>query len=220
MIQIFYGDEGHKARATALGAANPGSHISAASGPAVEKKMMKIDTLVFWGHGDAAKFCGLTATDFVKKVQEWIKWNPTIKTVEIITCNSRHGTMDSKKLDDGTIEQSWVKSYTDQVKAGLKKLKLTVKALPMGMGSSGANRWSILKFSPTTGTWLYITADGAKDTDGMWPGVHMVENDPLFVNSKNFVTAGAAVKAKDNMRKYTIDFGTTASLRSALITLA
>jgi len=34
------------------------------------------------------------------------------------------------------------------------------------------------------------------------------------------VTAGSAVKAKDNLRKYTIDFGTMGQLRSALIVLA
>ena len=149
-----------------------------------------------------------------------MKWNPTIKTLEIITCNSRHGTLDSKKLGDGTVEQSWVKSYTDQVKPGLKKLGLTVKALPMGMGSIAANRWSILKFSPTTNTWLYVTANGAKDTDEMWPAIHKVEQDPLFLASKNFVTAGAAVKARDTLRKYTIDFGTIGQLRNALIILA
>jgi hypothetical protein len=220
VIQIFYGDEGHKARCTALAGATPGASTASAAGPALDKKVLKIHTLTFWGHGDARRFCGLTPTDFVAKVKEWMKWNPTIKTVEIITCNSRHGTIDSWKRDDGTIEQSWVKSYTDQVKAGLKKLGLTVKALPMGMGSGGANRWSILKFSPTTNTWLYVTADGAKDTDVMWPGVTRVEQDPLFQATKNFVTAGTAVKAAEGLRKYTLDYGTIGDLRSALIALA
>lgn len=220
MIQILCGDEGHKARCTALASATPGASVANATGPALDKKVLKIDTLTFWGHGDASKFCGMSATDFVAKVKDWMKWNPTIKTLEIITCNSRHGTIDSHKNDDGVIERSWVKSYTDQVKPGLKKLGLTVKALPMGMGVGGANRWSILKFSPTTNTWLYITANGEKDTDEMWPGVTKVEQDPIFQSTKNFVTAGAAVKAKDTMRKYTIDYGTIGNLRSALITLA
>ncbi|HVA48754.1 MAG TPA: hypothetical protein VNH11_20480 [Pirellulales bacterium] len=219
MIQILYGDEGHKIRCNALAAATPGSSVASASGPAFDKKIMKIDTLTFWGHGDASKFCGMTATDFISKVKEWMKWNPTIKTVEIITCNSRHGTLDSKKLDDGTVETSWVKSFTDQVKPGLKKLGLTVKALPLGI-SYGANRWSILKFSPTTNTWLYVTAPGAKDTEVMWPGVHRVEQHPLFDATKNFVTAGTAVKASDTLRKYTIDFGAIGQLRAALIVLA
>ena len=181
---------------------------------------MKIHTLAFWGHGDSSKFCGLTAEDFTKKVMEWIKWNPTIKTVEIITCNSRHGTLDSKPTGGGEIERSWVESYTDQVKPKLHKMGLTVKALPMGIGSAGAHRWSILRFSPTSNTWLYITADGARDTDAMWPGVHAVEQDPLFQASKNFVTAGHAVKARETRRKFTIDFGTIGQLRSSLIVLA
>jgi hypothetical protein len=204
----------------ALAGANAGASVGSATGPALDKKVQRIDTLTFWGHGDASRFCGLGAGDFAGKVKDWMKWNPTIKTVEIITCNSRHGTVDSQRRDDGTIEVSWVKSYTDQVKPGLKKLGLTVKALPMGMGASGANRWSILKFSPTTGTWLYVTADGAKDTDAMWPGVTKVEQDPSFQASKNFVTAGMAVKARDTMRRYTIDYGTIGELRRALIVLA
>ena len=220
MIQILYGDEGHKARCMALAGATPGASVANATGPALDKKVQKIDTLTFWGHGDSSRFCGLSAQEFISKVKEWMKWNPTIKTLEIITCNSRHGTLDSKKLDDGSIEQSWVKSYTDQVKPGLQKLGLVVKALPMGMGSIAANRWSILKFSPTTNTWLYVTAGGAKDTDEMWPAIHKVEQDPLFQSTKNFVTAGSAVKARDNLRKYTIDFGTMGQLRTALIVLA
>ncbi|NUP97388.1 MAG: hypothetical protein HUU28_14600 [Planctomycetaceae bacterium] len=220
MIQILFGDEGHKARCMALAAATPGAHVSSAGGPAIDKHMLRIDTLTFWGHGDAAKFCGLSSEAFAGKVKDWMKWNPTIKTVEIITCNSRHGTLESKPLGNGQVESSWVKSYTDQVKPKLKKLGLVVKALPMGLGSSGAHRWSILKFSPTTNTWLYVTADGARDTDSMWPGVHAVEQDPLFQTTKNFVVAGQVVKAREVLRKYTLDFGTVGQLRNALITLA
>lgn len=220
MIQILCGDQGHRSRCTALAGATPGASVADATGPALDKKVMRIHTLTFWGHGDASRFCGLTAREFVKKVKEWRKWNPTIKTVEIITCNSRHGTLESKPLKDGTVERRWVKSYLDQVKPGLKKLGLKVKALPMGMGNVGAMRWSILKFSPTTGTWLYVTADGAKDTDVMWPAVHKVEQHQLFTTTKNFVTAAAAVKATDHMRKYTIDFGTIGQLRNALIEVA
>lgn len=220
MIQILCGDEGHKNRCNALAAATPGASVANASGPAFDKKVLRIHTLTFWGHGDTSRFCGLTATALVAKVKEWVKWNPTIKTVEIITCNSRHGTIHSKPLNDGSIEQSWVKSYTDQVKPGLKKLGLTVKALPMGMGNSGVMRWSILKFSPATNTWLYVTADGAKDTDAMWPAVTQVEQHPVFLASKDFVAAGTAVKTADTLRQYTIDFGRIGDLRNALVTLA
>ena len=219
MIQILFGDEGHRARCSALAGATPGSNVTSANGPALDKKVQKIHTLTFWGHGDSSKFCGLTARDFVGKVKEWRKWNPTIATVEIITCNSRHGTLDSTKRPDGTVESSWVKSYTDQVKRDLQKEKLTVKALPMGMGGMGEHKWSILKFSPTTNTWLYVTADGAKDTDLMWPGVHAVEQDPIFQSTKNFVLAGNAVKLRETMRKYTLDFGMIGQLRQSLITL-
>jgi hypothetical protein len=219
MIQIFYGDAGHKARCAALSAANGGANVASASGPAFDKRVMKIDTLTFWGHGDSSTFCGLNAKDFVGKDKEWKKWNPSIKTVEIITCNSRHGTELAKRVN-GEIETSWVKSYTDQVTRGLKKMKLTVKALPMGMGHGSANRWSILKYSGTTATWLYITAGGAKDIDAMWPGVYKVEGDPGFTATKNYVSAGNAVKIADRSRQYTMDFGSVGQLRAALTVLA
>ena len=154
------------------------------------------------------------------KVKEWCKWNPTINTVEIITCNSRHSSPISKKLADGSIETSWVKPFTDQIKRKLQRENLTVKALPMGMGSMGEHQWSILKFSNATNTWLYVTADGATDNDFMWPGVLAVEQDLTFKSSKNYVTAGKVVMARETSRKYTLDFGTIADLRDRLVTLA
>ncbi|MCJ2077106.1 hypothetical protein MKK68_15855 [Methylobacterium sp. E-016] len=220
VVQILCGDEGHRARCNALQAITPGSSIANASGPALDKKAMKINTLTFWGHGDASKFCGLTATDFTAKVLEWVKWNPSIKTVEIITCNARHGTLDSEKKPDGSFATSWVQSYTDQVRAPLKKAGLTIKALPLGMGSLGANRWSILKWSATTKTWLYVTGNGAKDTDEMWPGVHAVEDSENFKVTKNYVTAGSIIKPKLNIRKFTLDFGNAGDLRGRLVVLA
>lgn len=218
MIQILYGDEGHRQRAQVLASATPGAHFGSAGGPTIDKHAVKIDTLIFWGHGVAKSFCGLTPSQFVDKVKDWVKWNPTIKTVEIITCNSRHGTSESKKVN-GVVEHTWVKAYTDEVKPHLKKLGLVVKALPMGMGSAGAHKWSVLKWSQMTGTWLYVTADGATDAE-MWVGVLKVEDDPLFKTSKNYVVAGRAVKAREQLRKYTMDFGTVADLRKALVTLA
>lgn len=53
----------------------------------------------------------------------------------------------------------------------------------------------------------------------MWPGVLKVEEHALFKTTRNFVTAGAAVKAADTMRKYTIDFGAISTLRGALVPL-
>jgi hypothetical protein len=207
------------ARCRALAAVTPGATVSEASGPALDKRALRLHTLTFWGHGDSNTFCGLTASAFDDKVKAWLKWNPTIKTVELITCNSRHGTELSRRVD-GQIETSWVKSYTDQVKKKLQKRKLEVKALPMGMGGGHAHRWSILKYSGTTSTWLYITADGARDTDAMWPGVYAVEEHDQFKATRNYVTAGRLVKAGATLRKYTIDFGTIGELRSSLIDLA
>jgi hypothetical protein len=216
MVQILYGDAQHRARCTALAAVTPGSSVVAASGPAFDKRVLRIDTLTFWGHGDAHGFCGMRAAEFVAKVKEWRKWNPTIGTVEIITCNARHDT----ELPIGGGQTLWVKSFTDQAKPPLQKAGLVVKALPMGVGNARASRWSVLKFSGTTNTWLYVTAGGAQDTDEMWPAVNALEAEQSFKTTKNYTTAGAIVKARDTMRKYTLDFGTVATLRAALVVLA
>lgn len=88
-----------------MAAATPSANVGNAGGPALDKKTLKIHTLTFRGHGDTSRFCGLTSAEFVNKVKEWLKWNPTIKMVEIITCNSRHGTLDSKKTHGGQVEQ-------------------------------------------------------------------------------------------------------------------
>ena len=218
MYQIFYGDNGHKERAEALAAITPGSAVAKADAPALDTNAAKLHTLIFWGHGDAHGFCGMNATAFAAKVKEWVKKNPLVKTVEIITCNSRHGTETSKKVN-GVPEVSWVKSFTDQCKPLLKAMGLEVKSLPMGIGATGACTWSVLKWSATTKTWMYVTAGGATDAD-MWVGVLKVEDDPLFVAAKNYATVAPTVKAKDTARKYTMDSGTVSTLRPALVTLA
>jgi len=218
MILILFGDEKHRDRASALAAATPAAIVTSIKTPP-KGNNLNVDTLTFWGHGDASHFCGLTASEFVSLVKEWKKNNP-VKTVEIITCNSRHGTIDSWKNDKGEKETAWVKSYTDQVKPGLRKLGLTIKALPMGIGWSGENRWSILKFSPTTNTWMYVTAGGDKDTDAMWPGVTKVEQDDTFKATKDFTLAGEVVKDREKLRNSTLDYGDIGDLRNALIVLA
>ena len=221
MIQILY-EKGHEERCRNLASVTANASVGDANGPALDKKIQKITTLCFWGHGTSGKFCGMAPINFIAKVKEWKKWNPSITTVEIITCNSRHGGVAvSTKKPPPESELPWVHSYTDRVKPELRKLGITLKALPIGMGSRGVeNRWSILKWSKSTKTWLYVTAGGGNDTDGMWDGVFKVEQHDVFKRTKSFVNAGNAVKASDGLRKYTLDFGAVSQLRGSLVTLS
>lgn len=129
--------------------------------------------------------------------------------MEIITCNARHapGGQDS---------------FTSQAKSGLrsKHPDIKMKALPMGMGSAGAHAWSILKYSPPTQTWCYVTAPGAKDTDFMWPGVHMVEAEMRNLGGYDLAAGAAVVEAREKMRKFTLNYGHLNTLRNQLVVLS
>ena len=76
-----------------------------------------------WGTTMILKCCGLTASAFISNVKEW-KTNNPVKTVEIMTCHSRHGAIDSWLNDEGGKEVAWVKSYTDQVKWSIFKYSI------------------------------------------------------------------------------------------------
>lgn len=206
MIQILYGVGDHQNKGEALARSYPGAHC----GPADKTPLTKpgLDTLTFWGHGDSSKLCHLTPPAFVKLVSDWKKLNPTLKTVEIITCNARHATGGSD-------------SYTKQVVSGIRKKHsdMAVKALPMGMGSTGAHAWSILKFSPPTGTWCYVTAPGTVDTDFMWPAVHMVEAEMRGLGGYDLAAGARIVEAREKMRKFTLNYGQLNALRAQLVVL-
>ena len=56
-------------------------------------------------------------------------------------------------------------------------------------------------------------------------GCHVARCDPcragpIFQATKNFVSAGTAVKAAETMRKHTLDYGTIGDLHNSLIVLA
>jgi hypothetical protein len=164
VIHIIYQAD-HKKRAEALQAANPGSLISEVGDTPFGRG--SVDTLVYWGHGDAYKFCTMEADAFLANIRAWQKMNPNIRTVEVITCNARHG------FEGAEIRAS----FTDQIKKQWRKKfsGMIMKALPMGVSKGQVNSWSILKYQDTTKTWYYVTAPGAKDTQHMWPGCHEIE---------------------------------------------
>lgn len=217
MIQILYGTGSayvvdpvhgvnlgtgdHEARAKALASVTANSNCGPVNVAGIQKP--GLDTLTYWGHGNAAKFCDMTAAEFVDNVAAWKKWNPTLKTVEILTCNARHATDDN--------------SYTSQVKPALKRKfsDITLKAMPMGMGSIAAHNWSILNAHVGTKTWYYVTAGGNQDTDEMWPAVHLV-NAAAGTFGNNLVQAAQQVEKDNPTRKFGLKYGTFAQLRGTL----
>jgi len=202
---VHLGAGDHENRAKALAGVTPGSQCGPVDISGIQKP--GLDTLCYWGHGNATKFCDFTPAEFVADISKWKKWNPGIKTVEIITCNARHSTDDV--------------SYTSRAKADLKRKHpdIVLKAMPMGMGSSGAHNWSILKAHTPSKTWFYVTAGGQKDTDEMWPAVHVVENEAQNHGS-NLAVASAAVEKNTPLRKFGLKYGTFDKLRSVLVTVA
>jgi hypothetical protein len=54
----------------------------------------------------------------------------------------------------------------------------------------------------------------------MWPDVLRVEQHPTFQPNKDVTLAGEAVKQKQMMRKFTLDYGTIGGPRNAVITPA
>src|SRR5262245_22282773 len=221
MIQILYGtgssyvadpvhgvDAGvgdHEQRAKALASVTPGSHCGPAHITGIQKP--NLDTLSYWGHGDATKFCGMTPSEFAESVFAWKKWNKGLKCVEIVTCNARHNR-------DGL-------SFTTQLKGQLKKKysDIVLKAMPLGMGSKDPHNWSILKAHSGTKTWFYVTAGGDKDTDEMWPAVHLVEAEAKNTGN-NLQLAGATVEKNYPSRKFGLKYGAFAGLRAVLTTIA
>lgn len=202
---VHQGSADHETRAKALSAVTPGSNCGPVTMTAIQKP--DLDTLTYWGHGDAMKFCGFAANDFVANVSMWKKLNPGLKTVEIITCNARHSTTDL--------------TFTSQAKPLLRKKSsdIVLKGMPMGMGSISSHNWSILKAHAPTRTWFYVTAGGTTDQDEMWPAVHLVEAEALNCGS-NLATAGAAVERANPSRKFGLRYGTFDRLRATLTAIS
>ena len=79
---------------------------------------------------------------------------------------------------------------------------------------------SILKYSPPTPTWCYVTAPGAEDTDFTWPGVHMVETEMRNLGGYDLAAGAAVVDAREKMRKFTLNYGHLNTLCNQMVVLA
>lgn len=149
---VISGDTGHDARAKALATTLNTTSESVQQSP---RHISKLERLIFWGHGDVLRFCGLKSEEFVDLIAAWKKKNDKLSTIEMLTCNVRHR------------QGSWPDSYTEQVVSKLTKKHrdLTFRGLPVAKSANGKTcQFSILKWHPGTATWAYIAGPGVDDT--------------------------------------------------------
>lgn len=218
MIQILWeytgpGDS-HEDRARTLANMTAGANYNNVTQKPVHKP--GLDTLTFWGHGTDSSLCGKTPKEFISLVKEWMKENSELKTIEIITCNARHGMNGD--------------SYVKKVIQGIgwsNRRKLTFKGLPVRMGSGGLNCHSILIADWQTSSWCYVTgmADGKYMNDTvMQLGRRLVVNAALKdfaldkVNKIADVAQGAdRVSRTEKTREFTLNYGYFDTLRRQLV---
>jgi hypothetical protein len=186
-IVVLWAEADHQKRAELLAKTYGAQAINIATG-AAPVTVADLDTLVFWGHGDAQHFCSLDDRGFLDVVSGWKKQNKKLSSVEMISCNLRHR------------QGTYTDSYTMKVVAKLKSKHagLTFKALPVAttrMGVTCEN--SILKWQPSSQTWAYCATPGKEDKY-MWAVCKMLEDQmPPRGGNDGYVRARNALAAAD-----------------------
>lgn len=196
---VLWGNE-HEARAKALAKAYG---ESSAAVPADRKAISSSDTtLSVWGHGDQTTFSEMTDAQFAELVKNWRKANSKLTTVEIITCDARHGQDD--KID------AFAKRAAALIHATYSGVK--VKALPIGQH---ADDYSILWANTGTETFCYITATSKANFDTANAKIPVMEQ--TTVPKYDLSQVGDAM-GRDPARgsKYTVNYGAIRILRSYL----
>ena len=210
MIQLLYTRD-HATRGEALASVTPGCRHGLID-KTPPKKIHKLHTLVFWGHGDAARFCDLDARGLVRLIGKWRVRNPGLKTIEIITCNARHCTYEDP--------------YVEKVKrlfkgrARLFTFGLTLRALPVSVGGIKES-FSILLAEPVHKSWAYITAPGK--TDALMMEAQNLIRYEKTAGGKSVTFKGDLAKRADALsrsrkrRKWTLNYGYLDTLRRNLV---
>jgi len=207
MIQILYTQD-HLARGAALASVIPQAQHGLISTDPTTK--VGLDTLVFWGHGTFVSLCDLQVGPMVTLIKNWKRLNPMLKTVEILTCNSRHAP---------TGYDNFAKQMKNGLRAGFRSRtrNIVVKALPVFHGGS-LNACSILLAHAPNHTWCYITA----------PALDLQRPDQYLTEASNYVKevskelaydlaqAGNRVAIDVKDRQFTLNYGRFNTLRAQL----
>ncbi|MEE4204693.1 MAG: hypothetical protein V2I39_00270 [Erythrobacter sp.] len=151
---LLWGEPDHKKRAEALAVRAPDVALHGQI-DMVPKAVPGLETLVLWGHGVPAKFCGKTPREIHEVIKGWKKLNPGLKVAELLSCNLQHG-VDKKP-------------FVADLKRGIGRFSslhgMKIKSLPGNR--DGRIAWSILQVEPTSQTWIYLTAPGHDDSNLM-----------------------------------------------------
>lgn len=180
---VIWGEDDHEKRARAIATTYNTTAQSVKTKPT---KIKALGTLIFWGHGDPISFCGLKAAEFLDLISSWKKLNPKLRTVEILTCNSRHR------------QGGYSDSYTEQVvtKLSSEHTDIRFRALPVAVATIGqCCQFSILKWHPATATWAYIGAVGTDDKIMWKAAAHLEDFMPPRGDYAGYARATAAFNA-------------------------
>lgn len=210
VIQFLYqgghGSHGPRAQALANVTRSKCGDIATTVPDAIEG----LNTLAFWGHGDKQKLCGKSAEEIFTIVKAWKRLNPSLNTVEIITCNARHASAGDP--------------FANQLKSKFGIMSgtrgMVVKALPVTV-TGKHNAWSILLAETVHNSWCYITAPGATDQ------LLMVANSLIQFETNargglssyrgDIATRADKVVRADPTRQWTMNYGYFNTLRCALV---
>ncbi len=209
MVQFLYqgGHGSHQPRAQALAGVTPGARVSDVTSQAAA--VPGLDTLAFWGHGDSMKLCGKTVQEIRDVVTAWKRLNSELKTVEIITCNSRHCTA-------GDPFASRLKSSFG-IMSGTRGIK--VRALPTTVSGKN-NAWSILLAETNHNSWVYITAPGVDDkmlmTANSLIQFERTKEGKLVSYRGDIATRADEVVRENPERQWTMNYGYMNTLRAHL----
>ena len=211
LYEITYPWDSHQNRAESLVQSIGGSCCNVDDAPYA---INGLDTLIFWGHGTLAGLCGKPPEEIKKIVRDWKVLNPKIATVEVITCNARHGT--------NTLEP-----YIDRLKTALhgtsfrsKTRGMVLKSVPVN-AYGAANGYSILLADWQSKSWCYITAHADErggDSHMMDAKLEVCKIAQPF--GDNLAIAAPKLEAQYHGRgrdkKFTLNYGLFPTLRSLL----
>jgi hypothetical protein len=151
MKMILWGHE-HQQRATNLAHAVKENAADIAPLMAVPATIPKSadTTLTIWGHGGPDSFAELTAPELATFIRAWKSRNPTLNTVELVTCDARHS-------DDPNNRDSFTDKLMPLLITNLKVL-VKVMTLPRGMSKMTCSELWATELAGSTG-YYFIAAD-------------------------------------------------------------